>query len=582
MQLRIGTKIAGGFAAILALLVLMALITFYSLAAGEKQVSVLHQANQRLMLAMKMDTDATEIVANLRGFVAFGDDNYAKYAEDAAGRLLKSVELMKGLQNDEEMKTHIDKLNQDIVLYKTQFMAEMVPAVKSYNIAVRSKDSAVGRVDDATVEARRVQAISLAISLNSQAGYVKRQIMNLVEADEKIVAETVTETTEAASTAMKLALTVSFLALLIGFILSFLLSRSIRRPLKTLAEGASHYAQGDLTRAINIQSSDEIGEVAAAMNRMQGYLKTLILNIRKNSDMLNEAAEQLRSGAGQSAEASNSVAISIGEVASGAENQNKTISSVIVGVEKRASAIGEMAKQAAGAATSSDIASRKAKDGEVAAEQAIRQMDQIEATVTQSAEVVGKLGVMSKEIGQIVATISDIAGQTNLLALNAAIEAARAGESGRGFAVVADEVRKLAEQSEEAAKRIAGLIGDIQTETNHAVTVMEAGTREVRTGTDVVRTAGKSFQEINEIVASVSDQVKAINDSFALLAEGSAVILKSMEALQNIGKETSLQTQNVSAATQEQSASLQEIAASSQELAKFARELQEAVNKFKV
>ena len=85
-------------------------------------------------------------------------------------------------------------------------------------------------------------------------------------------------------------------------------------------------------------------------------------------------------------------------------------------------------------------------------------------TVSRSAQVVTKLGENSKEIGQIVETISGIAGQTNLLALNAAIEAARAGEQGKGFAVVAEEVRKLAEQSKAAAERIANLIEGIQKE----------------------------------------------------------------------------------------------------------------------
>ncbi len=93
-----------------------------------------------------------------------------------------------------------------------------------------------------------------------------------------------------------------------------------------------------------------------------------------------------------------------------------------------------------------------------------------------------KLGERSQDIGQIVETIAGIAGQTNWLALNAAIEAACAGEQGRGFAVVAEELRKLAEQSQEAAKRIATLIGEVQQDTTQAVNAMEQGTKEVVMG----------------------------------------------------------------------------------------------------
>ena len=120
-----------------------------------------------------------------------------------------------------------------------------------------------------------------------------------------------------------------------------------------------------------------------------------------------------------------------------------------------------------------DKTTNAASQGDKAVDAAINQMKNIERSVSSSAQVVAKLGERSKEIGQIVDAISGIAGQTNLLALNAAIEAARAGEQGRGFAVVAEEVRKLAEQSQEAAKQIANLISEIQTETDSAVVAMD-------------------------------------------------------------------------------------------------------------
>ena len=183
-------------------------------------------------------------------------------------------------------------------------------------------------------------------------------------------------------------------------------------------------------------------------------------------------------------------------------------------------------------------------------------MGQIEQTVTRSSSVVAKLGERSKEIGQIVDTISGIAGQTNLLALNAAIEAARAGEQGRGFAVVAEEVRKLAEQSQGAAKQIAGLIGEIRNDTDSAVVAMNEGTKEVRIGTEVVNNAGQSFRDIYTSVSDVTGQVREISAAIEQMAAGSQQIVSSVKEIDVISKDTSAQAQTVSAATEEQSASM--------------------------
>ena len=178
--------------------------------------------------------------------------------------------------------------------------------------------------------------------------------------------------------------------------------------------------------------------------------------------------------------------------------------------------------------------------------------------------------------------ISGIAGQTNLLALNAAIEAARAGEQGRGFAVVAEEVRKLAEQSQEATKKIADLIGEIQSETGRAVEAMNTGTKEVKSGSGVVAVAGQSFEQIVALINQVTEQVRGISTNIQHMAKGSQAVVVSVNEITETSKNTVGQTQSISAATEEQSASMQEIASSSQALAKLAEELQEAVNVFRV
>ncbi len=251
-------------------------------------------------------------------------------------------------------------------------------------------------------------------------------------------------------------------------------------------------------------------------------------------------------------------------------------------VEQMSASIQQVAATANEVAAHSFKAAEQAQTGDKAVTKAVSQMEHIEQTVNHSAQVVVKLGERSKEIGQIVDTISGIAGQTNLLALNAAIEAARAGEQGRGFAVVAEEVRKLAEQSQEAAKQIAGLIGEIQGDTDKAVVAMKEGTQEVAIGTQVVSAAGQAFQEIVGLVTQVSEQIREISAAIQQMAGGSQHIVASVKSIDELSKTAAGEAQNVSAATEEQSASMEEIASSSQSLAKMAQELQTAVAKFRV
>lgn len=209
-------------------------------------------------------------------------------------------------------------------------------------------------------------------------------------------------------------------------------------------------------------------------------------------------------------------------------------------------------------------------------------MLQIEETVNTSAQVVAKLGERSKELGQIVDTISGIAGQTNLLALNAAIEAARAGEQGRGFAVVAEEVRKLAEQSREAAKKIEALIAEIQVDTEKAVVAMTNGTREVKKGTEAVNDAGVAFREITDLVTQVSSQVKEISVAIIETATGSQQIVGSVKKIDDLSKNAAGEAQSVSSATEEQLASMEEIASASQALTHLAEEMLATVRHFKI
>lgn len=369
----------------------------------------------------------------------------------------------------------------------------------------------------------------------------------------------------------------------LGIVISLIIRRTITQQLDTMISSIHKDEQGYISvKEFVVTSNDEIGLLGTTLNTFIAQIREFIGHVGSSAESVSASSQQLTAGAEQSAHASSQVAATITTVAQGMERQLKSLNTTSDTIQAISSSIQQIAASSTSMSDTSTKAANAAEEGSRAISTAIKQMNIIETTVLSSAEVVTRLGESSKEIGQIVDSISAIAGQTNLLALNAAIEAARAGEQGRGFAVVAEEVRKLAEQSAKSAEQIAQLISEIQWETDKAVKAMNSGTHEVKIGSEVVTSAGDAFKQIYSLITEVSIQVNETSASVQQVAEGSKEIVKSIRDIDSVSKETASQTQTVSAATEEQAASSQEIAASSQALSKMAGELQNAVKQFAI
>jgi len=369
-----------------------------------------------------------------------------------------------------------------------------------------------------------------------------------------------------------------------------LFSRWLTKPIIALNKATEKVANGDLTiqsvaghlAGTSSLDKDELDTLAIHFDVMVAKLRGLVQQVATSAEQVAASSEELTATAEQSALAVNQVAGSIAQVASGAASQVEAVNATTEVVKQMSASIQQVAAHSENVAAEAEKTSMAAKNGGKAIDDTTRQMATIEKSVMHAAQVVTSLGERSKEIGQIVATISGIASQTNLLALNAAIEAARAGEQGRGFAVVAEEVRKLAEQSQTAAKHIATLIGEIQGDTEKAVTVMSDGTREVKRGSEVASTAGKAFGEIAMLIEGVTGQVEKISATIQQVAGGSEQIVSSIQKINDISSQTAEHTQTSSAAIEEQSASMEEIAASSESLAKMSEELRLIITQFNV
>ncbi len=381
---------------------------------------------------------------------------------------------------------------------------------------------------------------------------------------------------------LSIALAVVVIVIICGLASNFFIGKMVGQ-LDEVVGSVKKISGGNLRiNDLEIKSNDEIGILSENVNDMKIRLKNLLTKIAECSQRVAASSEELTAGTQQTNESITVVAQSMEVLTSGTAEQERTI----VTLEEKIQDMHERMDDLRGTAKEMEqIALDSANNAAIGKEKvdvAIAVMKNIAEQVSSSAKVIGELGRRSDEIGQIVETISDIAGQTNLLALNAAIEAARAGEQGRGFSVVAEEVRKLAEQSSAAADNISKLIATIQADTTSAVESIEQGNQSVKEGTKSVADTGTAFADIETQAAKLNTNVKRSLEDIVAVDASNKEILSAVEHVKEIAVKSSENADSVSAATQEQSATMQEVADASKILSELANEMQGEVAQFKL
>jgi methyl-accepting chemotaxis protein len=362
-----------------------------------------------------------------------------------------------------------------------------------------------------------------------------------------------------------------FFSALVGLLVvaaSYLASRTIAGQLAKTVDFAKSMAAGDLSRSVAIDQGDEIGILAAELNRMAAHLKGMLEDITggvktllTSSTGLSAISQQMAAGSEQSSEKAQSVSRAaqqmndnMNTVSSVSEQNSTTVQMVATAAEEMTATIGEIAGNM--------------EKGRRIADDAI---DQARDTSSQ----VGELGQAMEDIGKVTETIAEISEQTNLLALNATIEAARAGELGKGFAVVANEIKDLASQTAAATQKIGEQISGIQVKTGDTVDKINRISAIIHDLCEIVNTVASAMEEQAVATREISSNVNQA-------AAGNEEVSKNVVQSAQVSAAITQSINQVTQAAREMATGSSQVHDNARDLSDLAQQLSQMIGGFRI
>ncbi|AXC53139.1 methyl-accepting chemotaxis protein [Bacillus spizizenii] len=497
-----------------------------------------------------------------RGFLITGDKEYDEGMKEKADDVLKSLDRVNDLIDEEKYQSNIE----DIKTSFTQYRALNQQVVTAYSSNPKKAET-IHFGEERTL---RKEVVDPAV--NKLSDRLDQEVEDLKD-----------EIRGNGKMSQSLIIIVTGISVMLGIVLSIMLLKSIMVPLRSINKQLEEIAHGeaDLTKKVIVKNKDEFGQLAKSFNSFTHSLSQIVKQISSSSEQVAASSEELSASAEESKSTSEHISRAMQMAADSNVKQSSMTEKSAESITELLDSISSVASNTGNIADLSSSMRDKAEIGSKSVNKMLDQMKFIDTSVDSAGNGLQALVASTAEISDISSLITTISEQTNLLALNAAIEAARAGEQGKGFAVVAEEVRKLADETNKSANHIQSVVATIQNESIETVNNIKVVQENVSSGIVLSQETTGNFNEILNLVEQVTSQIQEVAAATQQLTSGVEVIQHTVHTLAAGTKETSANTEAVAKSSEEQLHSMEEISYAAESLSQLAEELQTVINRFK-
>ncbi|MDH4761917.1 methyl-accepting chemotaxis protein WspA [Pseudomonas oryzihabitans] len=596
-NIRIQNKLFAGFAAIIALVVLLLWLTYAALQSLVDANRWDRHTAEVLLSVTTLDNNLLETRAKLRNYWYSGSTADADAARQALAPLAAAVRVPQQLtQDNAEQQQRFARLAADLDTWRQQ----------TFEPLLRLRDTG-------NLSAVQLANEPLITTLTNQVAAMRQQIQTIADEERRLYAQRAGHTEQVRDQLTWTLVAGGALCVVLAALIAWLLSHHLLRSVRRLTDTVARISAGDSSARVAVQGRDELAQVGLAFNQMAQQIQddhareqALMQRLRADVDdllgLVNKAAagdltgrtavsgddaigqlarglskmiEDLRGMLAKVQRAGIQVTSSTTEIAASSRQQEATsIEQAQTSVEVL-STTREIAANANALVRTMEEAVQVADETTEGAEQARSSLASMDGTmqrmVAATDSINAKLAALSEKsshINKVLTTITKVADQTNLLSLNAAIEAEKAGEAGRGFSVVATEIRRLSDQTTAATDDIEQMLKDMNSAVSASVMGMDKFSEEIR----------RSVQE----VASVSDQLAGVIEDVQKLPARFDIVLEGMQS-QAVGAGQIAETiTQLNDSTQQTTEALKATSEAVQYLQQAAQDLQSSVATFSV